>query len=329
MTASLRPILLAVAVASAILGGCSSGGRREAPAIERAPPGAQPPSTASRPGMAGRRGGYYLDDGPGDNPPANLDAIPDAIPRAEPIRRATARPYEVMGRQYVPMTELRPYRARGVATWYGRRYHGQKTASGEVYDMYGMTAAHTTLPIPSYARVTNVRNGRTVVVRVNDRGPFHSDRLIDLSYTAAHKLGVLSGGQAMVDVESILPGTAPVVADAPAPAPAPATPREGAMASRPPPASREPIAQAPAATPVPQDAGFYLQFGAFGSRENADALIARLRSQVDESERPLFVFPRDGLFRVHSGPFRSREDAIAAADRLAQDLGSRPALFAR
>lgn len=153
-----------------------------------------------------RGGGYYLDDGPGANPPANIDSIPDAVPRAEPVRSATSRPYVVMGRSYTPMTALQPYKARGIASWYGRRYHGKQTSSGEIYDMYAMTAAHTTLPIPSYARVTNIANGKSVVVRINDRGPFIDDRLIDLSYTAAHKLGVLAGGSAMVEVETLIPG---------------------------------------------------------------------------------------------------------------------------
>ena len=155
---------------------------------------------------AKRPGGYYRDDGPGANPPANLDSIPDAVPRVEPLNRATMRPYVVTGKHYTPMTALGPYKARGVATWYGRRYHGKQTASGERYDMYAMTAAHTTLPIPSYARVTNLANGRSVVVRINDRGPFVEGRLIDLSYTAAHKLRVLAGGNARVEVEAIVPG---------------------------------------------------------------------------------------------------------------------------
>jgi rare lipoprotein A len=103
------------------------------------------------------------------------------------------------------MTSLAPYKARGIATWYGRRYHGKQTASGERYDMYAMTAAHTTLPIPSYARVTNLANGKSVVVRINDRGPFVDGRIIDLSYTAAHKLGVLAGGNARVEVEALVP----------------------------------------------------------------------------------------------------------------------------
>jgi len=148
-------------------------------------------------------GGYYKDDGPGDRLPAN---VADAVPRAEPLHRFANRPYRAMGKEYVPMTRLQPFRQRGLASWYGKRYHGQKTSSGEIYDMYAMSAAHPTLPIPSYARVTNVANGRSVVVRINDRGPFHSARIIDVSYVAAYKLGFIQAGQAQVEVEAVIPG---------------------------------------------------------------------------------------------------------------------------
>jgi rare lipoprotein A len=150
-----------------------------------------------------QKGGYYKDDGPGEKPPAQ---VADAVPRAEPLHKFANRPYRAMGREYVPMTSLQPFRQRGVASWYGKRYHGQKTSSGEVYDMYAMSAAHPTLPIPSYARVTNLANGKSVVVRINDRGPFLHGRVIDLSYAAAHKLGYIGAGQAQVEVESIIPG---------------------------------------------------------------------------------------------------------------------------
>jgi rare lipoprotein A len=155
-------------------------------------------------GSSAKKGGYYKDDGPDANPPANLDRVPDAVPRPEPLSKSANRPYSALGRGYVPMTRLQPFRQTGVASWYGKRYHGQKTSSGEVYDMYRMTAAHPTLPIPSYARVTNVKNGKSVVVRINDRGPFRSGRIIDLSYVAAHKLGYVQAGEATVEVESIL-----------------------------------------------------------------------------------------------------------------------------
>jgi len=151
------------------------------------------------------RGGYLKGDGPG-SPPANLDKIADATPRTEPLNAGANAPYTALGRKYVPYTSLRPYRERGVATWYGRKFQGKRTSSGERYDMYAMTAAHTLLPIPSYARVTNLANGKSVVVRINDRGPFHADRIIDLSYAAAYKLGYVGAGSAKVEVEAILPG---------------------------------------------------------------------------------------------------------------------------
>ena len=157
-------------------------------------------------GSSPQKGGYYKDDGPHSSPPTNLASIPDARPRAEPLHKFANRPYEVFGRNYVPLTSVRPFRQRGLASWYGKRFHGQKTASGEIYDMYAMTAAHPTLPIPSYARVTNLRNGRQVVVRINDRGPFHSSRVIDLSYAAAYRLGYIEAGSAEVEVEAVVPG---------------------------------------------------------------------------------------------------------------------------
>jgi rare lipoprotein A len=159
-------------------------------------------------GSASKKGGYYKDDGPPERSSASLAAVPDAQPRAEPLHRFANRPYEVFGKQYVPMTRVQPFRQRGLASWYGKRFHGQKTASGESYDMYAMSAAHPTLPIPSYARVTHLRSGKQVVVRINDRGPFHSGRVIDLSYAAATRIGLLDTGSAEVEVESVLPRVA-------------------------------------------------------------------------------------------------------------------------
>ena len=156
-------------------------------------------------GSAPKKGGYYKDDGPGANPPASLASIPDARPRVEPLHRFANRPYEVFGRKYVPLSSVQPFRQRGIASWYGKRFHGQKTASGEIYDMYAMTAAHPILPIPSYARVTSLRTGAQVVVRINDRGPFHSGRVIDLSYAAAYRLGLLGSGSGEVEIESVIP----------------------------------------------------------------------------------------------------------------------------
>ncbi len=133
-------------------------------------------------------------DGPPVNPPANLERVPDAVPRVEPLRSGGPnKPYVALGQTHVPMTSDLPWVESGGASWYGRKYHGRPTASGEVYDMYAMTAAHRTLPIPSYARVRNPANGREVVVRINDRGPFVEGRVIDLSYAAAFRLGLLAG----------------------------------------------------------------------------------------------------------------------------------------
>ena len=284
------------------------------------------------------RGGYYLDDGPGENPPADLDSVPDAVPKLEPLHRGASRPYSAMGRNYTPMTSLQPYRARGLATWYGRRYHGRQTSSGEAYDMYAMTAAHATLPIPSYARVTRLENGKSVVVRINDRGPFVGGRLIDLSYAAAHRLEIVGGGSAMVEVESILPGsTSPgLVASAPRPsAPAPRPAAETASASREP----GPVAQAlpapEAQTAAPQlpaaadGNGIYLQLGAFGSRENAESYLAKLKLQMEWLAERLHVFPRDGLYRVHAGPYASRAEARQISERIGQTFGTKPMLLVR
>lgn len=154
-----------------------------------------------------KKGGYYKDDGPQTSPPKNLDRVPDATPRSEPLNRSANRPYEVFGKKYVPLTKVQPYHQRGIASWYGKRFHGQKTSSGETYDMNAMTAAHPVLPIPSYARVTSVRTGRQVVVRINDRGPFHTGRVIDLSYAAAYRLGLIGAGSGEVEIDAIVPGS--------------------------------------------------------------------------------------------------------------------------
>jgi rare lipoprotein A len=155
---------------------------------------------------APKRGGYYKDDGPGERAPPNLDAIPDAVPKNEPLNRFANRPYKQFDKEYVPLTSVRAFRQHGMASWYGKRYHGKKTSIGETYDMYAMTAAHPTLPIPSYARVTRLTNGRSVVVRINDRGPFLGGRIIDLSYAAAYRLGYIQAGSAEVAVEAVIPG---------------------------------------------------------------------------------------------------------------------------
>jgi rare lipoprotein A len=315
------------------LAGCGTFSGRDSTPVVRNPEGTV---ETGKPAVRSGSGGYYLNDGPGDNPPANLEQIPDAVPRLEPLRAATMRPYTVMGQNYTPMTRLAPYKQRGIASWYGRRYHDQKTSSGEIYDMSGMSAAHTVLPIPSFARVTNLANNKSVVVRINDRGPFHSDRLIDLSYTAAYKLGVLSGGRAMVEVELILPeagtpqnanmATTPAIAEK---SPASVAPADSAVAIPLP--KNEPLNATPvlAVTAEPEAKGMFLQLGAFGSQDNAENYLARLRMQVDWLSSSLHVYAKDGLFRVHAGPYANQADARAAADRLNQALGIKAVVTAR
>lgn len=308
------------------------------------------PGILSQPGVAGharKGGGYYLDDGPGDNPPADLASVADAVPRPEPFRKENMRPYVALGKTYTPMTDLGKYKERGIASWYGRRYHGQKTASGELYDMYGMTAAHPVLPLPSYARVTNIRTGTSVVVRINDRGPFLSDRLIDLSYTAAYKLGVLGGGSALVEVESILPDkgadrtdTAVFVKEKAAPMPlsgqqdnepdkaSPALFEAGTPAL---PASIVPVAAAtvdtaalPAGPATVDTGGIYLQLGAFSAYQNADSFVTRIRAAWPAIAEPLGITSRNGLFRVQSGPYPNQTLAKQAADHISQSLSVKP-----
>jgi rare lipoprotein A len=197
---------------AALLAGCGTTPRTPSTvSTEPAPATASKTSTPSRstvpvlPPAGSGRGGYYQDDGPGDNPPDGLMDVPDAEPRIEPLIERANRAYTVFGKTYTPITDNRPFRQRGVGSWYGKKFHGQKTSSGELYDMYKMTAAHPTLPIPSYARITNLATGTQVIVRINDRGPFHSSRIIDLSYTAALKLGYLGKGSGQLEVERLLP----------------------------------------------------------------------------------------------------------------------------
>jgi rare lipoprotein A len=280
-----------------------------------------------------KRGGYYLDDGPGEHVPAQLDQVADAIPRIEPLHRGASRPYTVMGRSYTPMTALRAYRARGVATWYGRRYHGNRTSSGEIYDMYAMTAAHTVLPIPSYARVTNVANGRSIVVRINDRGPFLGERLIDLSYVAAHKLDLVRNGSALVEVESILPDSYAAQA-----LPPPQAATASALAAPAPLLATPPAAPAADAEPQPQptsvaslqaaDSSFYLQLGAFTVRDNAERFLERMRLQLAGAETSLLIVAAGSWHRVHAGPYASRDAALEAAGRIGAALGTAPVLIA-
>ena len=228
----------------------------------------------------------------------------------EPLLSGPMRPYVVLGKGYVPMTRLEPYKDRGIATWYGRRYHGKPTSSGEAYDMYAMTAAHTVLPIPSYVRVTNLANKKSVVVRVNDRGPFIGNRLIDLSYTAAYKLGLATAGSGMVEVEVIIPGS----------------PEPGKTSGASP--NIAPAAVQPVAPAKPMATGFFVQLAAFSSKENADAYLQKIREQKELQGEPLQIRENAGLFRIHAGPYPSDAAARQSAERVARLLNIRPLVSA-
>ncbi len=218
--------------------------------------------------------------------PADIAAIPDAVPRIEARGRNGNPPfYDVLGRRYALLPTPEGYLERGVASWYGPGFHGVSTALGEPYDMYAMTAAHKTLPIPCYARVTNLANGRSVVVRINDRGPFVANRLIDLSYTAAAKLDMLRGGTAMVEVRVITPGA----------------PQSDALTRA-------------TETPPPT---LYIQAGAFAVPANAEGLQRRLQQAGLSNVFVLPPLPAKHLYRVRVGPVSSVADFDALAARLA------------
>ena len=290
---------------------------------------------AAAPPVAG--GGYLAGDGPGTDIPANLDDTPDAVPRSEPLHRYANRPYVALGKTYTPLTETGNYKERGIASWYGKKFHGERTSSGEVYDMYGMTAAHPTLPIPSYARVTNLANNKSVVVRINDRGPFLHDRIIDLSYVAAHRLGLAGKGSSEVEVESVVPdstaATAPLVVaepvrNEPLPPAVPAVTATTVALASPEPAPAPVTAPEIAAVGNAPGAGgkIYLQLGAFRSQQGAESFLDRMRAELGYLGKELRLFMKDGLVRVHLGPYANAGEARSIAEKLQAQLGFRPLL---
>lgn len=318
-------VALAAVSSLLILSGCTTvdlsvrdDARRPSPSVPAsvpAPVAAPSTSTSSSvPPVTGetkKPGGYYLDDGPAEQIPEGLLDLPDAEPKIEPYARGPSKPYTVFEKTYVPITDERPFVQRGRGSWYGKKFHGQRTASGEIYDMFKMTAAHPTLPIPSYARVTNLRNGKQVIVRINDRGPFHSERIIDVSYTAALKLGYVQSGSAELEVERLLPEEIVRLhtekRSRPPQANASATPAE------------DPIAKLAAGGSPPvaaESGGIFLQFGAYAQIQNAQSMRERLLSGWPAELPPPAVVQSGGLYRLHSGPFPSREQAAAAAQQL-------------
>jgi rare lipoprotein A len=271
-------------------------------------------------------------DGPETVLPPDLLLTPDPIPRIEPIRPGGPnKPYEVEGQRFEPIAHDRPFQERGLASWYGRKFHGRPTANGETYNMYAMSAAHKTLPLPSYVRVRNPANGREVIVRVNDRGPFARGRVIDLSYTAALKLDLLRG-VAPVEIERITfdeirAGLPTAVPDAGTLATVPTLPAgaEGA----PPLAGTQDLrlteagAAVRAATP-----GLWLQLGAFRQLAGAEALRAELAERVPDLATQLTLYRDRGLHRLQLGPLADRELAQRIAQRL-QDEAGQSALLVR
>ncbi|MBK1647161.1 septal ring lytic transglycosylase RlpA family protein [Rhabdochromatium marinum] len=233
----------------------------------------------------------------------DLGDPPDAVPKVEPKSKyGNMSSYEVLGRQYKTKRSSRNFVQRGLASWYGSKFHGRRTSSGEVYDMHQMTAAHKTLPLPSYVRVTNLENGRSIVVRVNDRGPFHRGRIIDLSYAAARKLNIVATGTAKVEVRSIDPRDHGGIVEAP-----PAAPLEHH--------ERQPNAFFDET--FSQNDQLYLQVGAFGELANAEQLRHRLLAHVPGSVniRP-GAEAESAPYKVQVGPLSSRAEAEAVSQRL-------------
>lgn len=234
----------------------------------------------------GGGGRYAMDQDKGPDRHVDLSKVPDAIPRVESKSRGGNKsPYTVFGRQYYVMASSQGYKERGTASWYGKKFHGHKTSNGEIYDMYGMSAAHKSLPLPTFVRVTNLANGRSVIVRVNDRGPFHGSRLIDLSYAAAYRLDMLSKGTAHVEIEAIVPGQPTQIVRQMAPV------------------TTQAVVLAEPEVKPNYTSGQYIQIGAYSSWTSAQTVKAKLQALVPDLG--VIINKRDGtnpLYRVQMGP---------------------------
>lgn len=317
--------VLACAALVLLLAGCASGPRSGAPS-----PG---PSSSQR-------------DGPPLSAPPNLAELPDVVPQIEPIRQGGPnKPYTVQGQSYEPLQGDVKWSEKGGASWYGHKFHGRRTASGELYSMYGLTAAHKTLPIPSYVRVRNVRNGKEVIVRVNDRGPFISGRVIDLSYAAAIKLDIAEAGVGQVEVarltfDEIRSGAwqRGTVLD-PDPTHQATQPLQPV---RPDPFDDQPTAQAFASTSTgaasattrarahtPAARGFWVQLAALSRRDGVDKLQQRIADQLSGLLPLLAVFHESPHYKLQAGPFASRQEAQQAARQVREALQLQPLVIER
>ncbi len=236
------------------------------------------------------------DSGPTADQHVDLDKIPDAVPKKE-LRSRTVNPdsYEVLGKRYEVMDSEIGFTERGIASWYGNKFHGNPTASGEIYDMFGMTAAHKNLPLPCYVEVTNIENGRKIIVKVNDRGPFHQNRIIDLSYAGAAKLGITARGTGLVEIRAI---------DTTAPAA-----KTGQMKPVP--------AVSISTTTINTAPKMFIQAGAFGSRDNAERLQNKLQNALNKPVRVARASVNEQIFyRVQVGPVVQ----VSAADAISRSL---------
>ncbi|WP_323845605.1 septal ring lytic transglycosylase RlpA family protein [Microbulbifer magnicolonia] len=241
--------------------------------------------------------------------PVDMLATPEPTPVREPIGPAGNKsPYKVNGVTYKVRNDVKGYKERGHASWYGTKFHGRRTANGEVYNMYAMSAAHKTLPLPSYAKVTNLENGRSIIVRVNDRGPFVPGRIIDLSYTAAQKLGYVNKGVARVEVEALDPATLPTAGQT--------------LAMEKDVAARESLAQ-DASFKLP--ANTYLQVGAYSNAGQANNVRAQVSAVVDY---PVSVSPTESggqrLYRVRIGPIGQQRALVAARETVEENRLGQP-----
>jgi rare lipoprotein A len=315
----LRAITCLVLCAS--LGACAG----HAPKRNAPPPPASSPHRDSLPPDTARpqseRYEQNDDNGPAA-PPIDVSKIPEPVPKVEPRSRfGNKDTYSVLGRSYTLLPSASGYVERGIASWYGKKFHGYMTSSFETYDMYAFSAAHKTLPLPSFARVTNLDNGKSVIVRVNDRGPFHENRLIDLSYAAAVKIGVWPKGTGLVEVRAIDPAhpdaELPAATTASA-APNPATRRPEAVRANP--RYSSPVAAVAVSTPA-MAAGnaprIYLQLGSFGERANAErAAASATRAGLDHVDIQSVAVAGHTVHRVRVGPLADAEAADALTARI-------------
>jgi rare lipoprotein A len=300
-----------------------------------------------------RSGGFYLDDGPQDVIPVDLASVPDATPKIEPYHKFANRPYVVFGRDYLPMLHDEPVQQRGFGSWYGRKFHGQKTSMGEIYDMFAMTAAHPTLPLPSYVRVTNVDNGKTIVVRVNDRGPFLHERIIDLSYVAAWKLDYVNKGTGNLLIERITPQEIQAnrqssgITNSASASTTTATPTNTATLNTAVSTPSMPIAvpitstaaptttatSAPTAPPslltTTLNRGVYLQLGAFSGAETAQNFRTKIERLLDWMPASLHLVSKGNLIALQAGPFKDRQHALESQSRIYKEASVQPFVVER